>query len=41
MTVAWFAHAAFAGHRPPEGHPERPERMAAVEAALPRIPWAA
>ncbi|WP_096786915.1 histone deacetylase family protein [Rhodobacter sp. CZR27] len=38
MTVAWFTHPAFAEHATPEGHPERPERMAAVAAGLDGLP---
>ncbi|ULB11059.1 histone deacetylase family protein [Cereibacter azotoformans] len=38
MTVVWISHAASEGHVTPEGHPERIERMAAVEAALDGLP---
>jgi acetoin utilization deacetylase AcuC-like enzyme len=34
MTLALYTHAAMADHRPGEGHPERPERLAAVLDAL-------
>ena len=34
MTVLAFGHPAALRHRPPEGHPERPERHRAVLAAL-------
>lgn len=34
MKTALFSHPLCEGHRPPDGHPERPERMAAVREAL-------
>ena len=34
MTTLLFTHAASLGHRTPQGHPERPDRIRAVEAAL-------
>ena len=34
MTVALFTHPAMLSHGVPPGHPERPERLAAVLAAL-------
>ena len=34
MTVALYTHADMLDHRPGEGHPERPERLAAVTEAL-------
>lgn len=34
MSVAFFTHADMLEHRPGSGHPERPERLAAVTAAL-------
>jgi len=34
MATLLFTHPACADHRPPQGHPERPERLAAVERAL-------
>ncbi len=34
MTLALFTHDDMMEHRPREGHPERPERLAAVRAAL-------
>src|ERR1700761_5817277 len=34
MTVAYFTHTDMEDHRPGAGHPERPERLAAVVAAL-------
>ncbi len=34
MTVAIYTHPACSEHRPPFGHPERPERLAAVLDAL-------
>ena len=34
MSVPVITHAAMLEHRPGEGHPERPERLAAVLAAL-------
>ena len=34
MTTSLFTHPYYEGHRPPDGHPERPERMAAVRQAL-------
>ncbi|MBX7250298.1 MAG: histone deacetylase family protein [Caulobacteraceae bacterium] len=34
MSVAFFTHADMLEHRPGAGHPERPERLAAVTAAL-------
>jgi len=36
--VLYFAHDAFAGHVTPPGHPERVERLAAVERGLQGIP---
>jgi acetoin utilization deacetylase AcuC-like enzyme len=34
MSVVFFTHADMLEHRPGAGHPERPERLAAVTAAL-------
>jgi acetoin utilization deacetylase AcuC-like enzyme len=34
MSVALYTHAEMFGHQPGPGHPERPERLAAVLAAL-------
>src|SRR5579859_4746197 len=34
MSVALYTHPDMLGHRPREGHPERPERLAAVSEAL-------
>ncbi|HEY3948890.1 histone deacetylase family protein [Phenylobacterium sp.] len=34
MTVALYTHLDMLGHRPGDRHPERPERLAAVTAAL-------
>jgi len=34
MTVALYTHEDMLDHRPPEGHPERPERLRAVVDAL-------
>jgi acetoin utilization deacetylase AcuC-like enzyme len=34
MTTALFSHPACSVHAPPPGHPERPERLQAVAAAL-------
>lgn len=34
MTTALFTHSDCLDHRPPQGHPERPERLLAVLAAL-------
>ncbi len=34
MATALFTHPDCLAHRPPEGHPERPERLAAILAAL-------
>ena len=34
MAVALYTHADMLDHRPRRGHPERPERLAAVTAAL-------
>lgn len=34
MTVAFITHSDMLEHRPGAGHPERPERLAAVTAAL-------
>ncbi len=34
MTTLYVSHPAFAGHLVPAGHPERPDRMRAVEQAL-------
>ncbi len=34
MALALYTHADMLGHRPHEGHPERPERLAAVTGAL-------
>jgi len=34
MSVAYFTHADMLDHRPGAGHPERPERLAAVTGAL-------
>jgi acetoin utilization deacetylase AcuC-like enzyme len=34
MTVLLYTHTAMADHRPGLGHPERPERLAAVTGAL-------
>ena len=34
MSLPVFTHPDMARHRPPAGHPERPERLAAVMAAL-------
>jgi acetoin utilization deacetylase AcuC-like enzyme len=34
MSLALYTHAAMLDHRPGEGHPERPERLAAVLDAL-------
>ena len=34
MTVPIYTHAAMLHHRPGEGHPERPQRLAAVLGAL-------
>ena len=34
MTVAVFSHPDMISHRPGEGHPERPARLAAVMSAL-------
>lgn len=34
MSTLYVTHPAFAGHLVPQGHPERPERMRAVEQAL-------
>ncbi|GLK68145.1 histone deacetylase family protein [Hansschlegelia plantiphila] len=34
MSTLYVTHPAFAGHIVPQGHPERPERMRAVEQAL-------
>lgn len=40
MTVLILTHPACAAHRPPAGHPERPERLAAVMRALDRPEFA-
>jgi len=40
MSVAVLSHAACALHETGPGHPERPERVAAVEAALRAAPFA-
>jgi acetoin utilization deacetylase AcuC-like enzyme len=34
MTIGFFTHADMLDHRPGEGHPESPERLAAVTGAL-------
>jgi acetoin utilization deacetylase AcuC-like enzyme len=34
MALALYTHQDMLGHRPREGHPERPERLSAVTAAL-------
>lgn len=34
MSIVVLSHAACLEHRTPEGHPERPDRMRAIEAAL-------
>ena len=34
MSALLFSHTAMSDHRPPEGHPERPERLASVLGAL-------
>ncbi len=34
MTLPIFTHPAMLDHRPPEGHPERPQRLTAVMEAL-------
>ncbi|MFN3513347.1 MAG: histone deacetylase family protein [Phenylobacterium sp.] len=34
MTIALYTHPAMLDHRPGEGHPERPERLASVLASL-------
>ena len=34
MTLPIFTHPDMSGHQPGVGHPERPERLAAVLAAL-------
>ncbi len=34
MTTLYLTHSAFLNHRTPEGHPERPDRMRALEHAL-------
>ncbi|MCA8929224.1 MAG: histone deacetylase family protein [Alphaproteobacteria bacterium] len=41
MTTTLFTTAACAAHRPPDGHPERPERLEAVWQALAAPPFAA
>ncbi|HKR89468.1 MAG TPA: histone deacetylase family protein, partial [Phenylobacterium sp.] len=38
MDVALYTHADMFDHRPGEWHPERPERLAAVVAALEDAP---
>ncbi len=37
MTTLLIADSIFQGHAMPAGHPERPERMRAIERALPRV----
>ncbi|MBB3972560.1 histone deacetylase family protein [Hansschlegelia beijingensis] len=39
MSTLYVSHEAFAGHLVPQGHPERPERMRAVEQALEAEPF--
>ncbi len=34
MKTSLFTHPSYENHRPPRGHPERPERLAAVREAL-------
>ena len=34
MPIPIFTHSDMLGHEPGEGHPERPERLAAVTSAL-------
>lgn len=38
MTTAFYSHPAFAGHVTPPGHPERVERLAAVEVGVMDLP---
>ena len=41
MTTLLLHHPASRGHETPQGHPERPERIAALERALAAAPFAA
>jgi acetoin utilization deacetylase AcuC-like enzyme len=34
MTTLLFTHPACLDHTPPHGHPERPERLRAIEEVL-------
>ena len=39
MSTAWFSHTSSKEHDNGAGHPERPERLAAIEAAIAAQPW--